>query len=202
MLYSRGRVDRLKVAVSRHSVLMGRARVPVAIFPLSFSYRGVKKMKQIHSAWLIVLGTMLGACVDSSVDLEADREAISALHEREIEAVFASDSDALTGVYSEDAVLMPPNGASIEGAEAVETWSRSLFDQVAIQGDVAVTDLTLAGDWAIERYEYSFQVSPLAGGDPVQDEGKGLHIFRRQSDGTWRISVDIWNPNGPPASGQ
>ena len=181
---------------------MGRARVPVAIFPLSFSYRGVKKMKQIHSAWLIVLGTMLGACVDSSVDLEADREAISALHEREIEAVFASDSDALTGVYSEDAVLMPPNGASIEGAEAVETWSRSLFDQVAIQGDVAVTDLTLAGDWAIERYEYSFQVSPLAGGDPVQDEGKGLHIFRRQSDGTWRISVDIWNPNGPPASGQ
>jgi len=40
-------------------------------------------------------------------------------------------------------------------------------------------------------------VWPLEGGPVVQDRGKGLHVYRRQPDGSWKLAQDIWNSDNP-----
>lgn len=38
---------------------------------------------------------------------------------------------------------------------------------------------------------------PGAGGEAIEERYKGMHIYRRQPDGTWRIAQDIWNAAMP-----
>lgn len=49
------------------------------------------------------------------------------------------------------------------------------------------------GDAALERLSYTLLVTSLTDGSTVEDVGKGLHVYRRQSDGVWKIDQDIWN---------
>jgi ketosteroid isomerase-like protein len=62
--------------------------------------------------------------------------------------------------------------------------------------------VTVAGDWAIQRYAYQLTLTPKAGGQSMEERGKGIHIFRRQPDGSWLIVQDIWNSDAPPAAPQ
>jgi len=55
----------------------------------------------------------------------------------------------------------------------------------------------VAGDVAIERVEYTASAWPAEGGPPVQDVGKGVHVYRRQTDGSWKLAQDIWNSDNP-----
>ena len=38
---------------------------------------------------------------------------------------------------------------------------------------------------------------PPEAGRAVEDAGKGLHVYRRQSDGSWKLMLDIWNRDRP-----
>ncbi len=64
------------------------------------------------------------------------------------------------------------------------------------------SDVTVAGDWAIERYVGTVMMTPKAGGETITETIKGIHIYRRQPDGSWRIAQDIWNSNEAPPAGE
>jgi ketosteroid isomerase-like protein len=32
-----------------------------------------------------------------------------------------------------------------------------------------------------------------AGADPVDMTNKGIHIYKRQADGSWKMVQDVWN---------
>ena len=53
------------------------------------------------------------------------------------------------------------------------------------------------GDVAIERYSGLFTVTPKAGGDAVAENIKGIHVYRRQADGSWKMTHDVWNSDDP-----
>jgi ketosteroid isomerase-like protein len=50
---------------------------------------------------------------------------------------------------------------------------------------------------ALDLYEASRTLAPRAGGEAVEEHYRGLHIYRRQPDGTWRIAQEIWNTLTP-----
>jgi ketosteroid isomerase-like protein len=51
----------------------------------------------------------------------------------------------------------------------------------------------MSGEVAVERVEYRAIVSLKDGGTTTEDTGKGLHVYRRERDGSWKLSDDIWN---------
>jgi ketosteroid isomerase-like protein len=88
---------------------------------------------------------------------------------------------------------MPPHHPSVNGLEAIRTYFRNLFSRSKFNFTFTSSQLHLSGDTAFERVTYTATIR-LKGDDmPVEDIGKGLHVFARQSSGSWKLTHDIWN---------
>src|SRR6185295_15838251 len=46
---------------------------------------------------------------------------------------------------------------------------------------------------AVDQHRWALDSTPKRGGKTVHDEGKGVWIWRRQADGSWKIARAIWN---------
>jgi ketosteroid isomerase-like protein len=106
----------------------------------------------------------------------------------------ANDWKGLMGCYAEDAAWLSPNLPAFEGRAAIEAWAATWpryadYEQhtLEIEGE---------GDFAYERGVYSMTVT-AAGAQPVQERGKHIAIWRRQADGSWKVSRDIDNSDLP-----
>ena len=66
---------------------------------------------------------------------------------------------------------------------------------------LSLEEVEVAGDWGFIRGTSPVTLTPQAGGEPLQDEGKYLSIRKRQPDGSWKIFWAIWNSNNPLPGG-
>ncbi len=131
----------------------------------------------------------------------ADVEAINQVRELEV-AVFASEAiEDLPTVFTDDVAFMPPNVPALIG-EASRSWFEETFDEYSLDIEYTDSDVTVIGDWAIERYAVTATFTPEAGGEAHTGNYKGIHIYRRQPDGSWRIAQDIWNSDEAPPAGE
>ena len=133
-------------------------------------------------------------------DTAADRQAIDQVREREIASFVAGAPDSGAAVVTSDVRMMPPNEPMIAGRDSVRAWVKRATDQYTINGRYTDADVTVIGDWAIERYDGELTFTPKAGGQRIQERLKGIHIYRRQPDGGWLIAQDVWNSNGTPTA--
>jgi len=155
-------------------------------------------MPRLHPYALIAVCVLVGCAPASDSDIEADRAAVRAVIDEEVRAANAGDADAFLAIFSDDAVAIPPNAPAVAG-DAVREWVRSLLEQV----DIALSSyedeqLILAGDYAIHHYSFTWTVTPKGGGEAVVERGQGIHILRREQDGSWMITHDIWNSSPAP----
>ena len=133
-------------------------------------------------------------------DEEADKAAIAELREQEMAAFSAGDVNTLEKLFTADIKLMPPNDHPVTGTEKLRSWAENMFSMINVQGEYTSSDLTLAGDVAIERLTMSLTMTPVDGGEPITETGKCIHVYKRQADGSWKIAQDIWNMDNPPAA--
>ena len=129
-------------------------------------------------------------------DVEQDATAISQATAALLSAVNGADVDGVMAVWSDDGVLMPPHRASVRGRGEIERYFTRLFQQTRFTFSFTSSQITVAGDLAVERVEYSVRMSAPDGGAERRDAGKGVHIFRRQPGGAWKLTMDIWNSDG------
>ena len=94
---------------------------------------------------------------------------------------------------------MPPNHAVVRGRVDLEEYFKERFSRTRFRFAFTFSDIQLAGDLAFERLAYTVVILPAGGGQPVEDAGKGLHVYRRQPDGSWKLVLDIWNSDLPAA---
>ena len=122
---------------------------------------------------------------------DADRQAIQSVSDRFRQHLVARELDSLSTLYTEDAVVMPPNHAAITGKNEIRQWQQG-YPPIA---DFALNNEQIegVGDLAYVRGRYVMQVT----GAPA-DTGKFVEIRRRQPDGSWRIAVDMFNSNLAP----
>ena len=124
--------------------------------------------------------------------------ALNTLQKQIDEAIIAGDTERYVALLADDAVLMPPNGPPIVGKSAIRSWNQEMSKRFRIQKYAPVDqEIIQAGDWAFRRATFDWSLVPVAGGQPIQDSGKFIIIYKRQVDGSWRVARDIWNSNTP-----
>jgi ketosteroid isomerase-like protein len=113
-----------------------------------------------------------------------------------VNAFNRADVDAIAEFLTADLVSMPPNQPSLIGKEASRAWFQEGFKLAPSSLSESIQGLQVLGEWAIERLTWTLEPQSTAGGVPAKDNGKGLHIWRREGD-AWRIAQAIWNSDNP-----
>lgn len=126
-----------------------------------------------------------------------DRQAIDALRQRETENFSAGNVDIILQLFTDDAVLMPPGEPAVVGTAAQRDWLDAFYEQFTVGVSYHETELELAGDWAFEQLSFTMTLTPVEGGEATTMRGRGLHVYERQADGSWRIAYDVWNSTEP-----
>jgi uncharacterized protein (TIGR02246 family) len=158
--------------------------------------RKSSKISARMTAWalqvpLIAVGLATGAgCGRASSPAEGgSRRAIEAAVQRYVDASNHGDADALASLYADDAVLLPPDHEPVRGRAAIGDFWRQGTDE-----GLEVTTLTVEVDgdlgYLVGRYHL-----PATDEEPA-DSGKYVMCLKRQRDGAWKLTADIWNRSG------
>lgn len=115
-----------------------------------------------------------------------DRRAVEATVHRYVEATNSGDAEALAQLYEDDAVLLPPDHQPVEGRAAIGEFWRQGTDE-----GLEVTTLRLDVDGGI-GYLVAQYTLPETDEEPA-DYGKTVMCLKRQRDGSWKVTADIWN---------
>ncbi|UCD76286.1 MAG: nuclear transport factor 2 family protein [Phycisphaerales bacterium] len=143
---------------------------------------------------ILAFGLLLMGCQQSGPAvrplLESDIAAIRNATEQYRVAESVNDWQAVTMLYTENAIRMLPEGPTIQGREAIlkefdaRPYSVTQYDQ-------QIEEAEGFGDLAVVRGVFSYAVD--RDGEILRGTGKYIAVYRRQLDGTWLIDRDIFN---------
>ena len=108
--------------------------------------------------------------------------------------------DATVSYYAEEASIFPPNAPTATGKNAI----RDVWAQFFAMPGFLVTchpvkiEASRSGDIGYTQGPYDLAFHD-AKGNTVKDRGKYLAVWKRQSDGAWRVVADIFNSDLPQA---
>jgi len=131
-------------------------------------------------------GFLTGCAPAPSQSITDDRRAVEATVNRYVEATNSGDAEALAQLYEDDAVLLPPDHQPVEGRAAIGEFWRQGTDE-----GLEVTTLRLDVDGGI-GYLVAQYTLPETDEEPA-DSGKTVMCLKRQRDGSWKVTADIWN---------
>ena len=107
-------------------------------------------------------------------------------------------ADAFERYLTDDAVQLPNQGEVLHGRVAIVDSMRALDDDWVLDWTPVHAEVSADGSlgWTWGRYELYRGATPEA-----KSLGKYLNVWRRGSDGQWRVAADIGN-QAPPVPDQ
>ena len=99
--------------------------------------------------------------------------------------------------------MLPPNATRAATNETIRNvWKELLATPaLAISWKAIKVELSQSADMAYVSGTYELTMNDAAG-QPVNDRGKYLEVWKKQPDGKWKCGADMWNSDLPiPATG-
>ena len=150
------------------------------------------------SIWVLAGILIVAAGCAPKADAPKDVAAIKALAVAWGPAITAGNAAALTEQFADGAIRLPPNGPIQVGKEAILSSLRAFLDLYSVEEVDVAEDVRVVGDLAFARGTGASKSTPkLPGAAIIDDKGKWVSVYRRQSDGSWKIVIDIWNSDLP-----
>jgi uncharacterized protein (TIGR02246 family) len=122
----------------------------------------------------------------------ADEHALESGAAKWMAAFNAKDIDAMTALYAEDAVLLPPDAPAIFGRDAVLAAMKEMF---ASGLGIELEDLEIKAENGLGYKAGRYRL--LSEDGSLVDRGKYIEIWTK-NDGTWVLHRDIWNSSVQP----
>ena len=148
---------------------------------------------------IVLAALLLTACArEAASDESAASTAVEAMKATLTDALIHKDPAMVAALYSEDAVVLEPDGRVLEGRPAIAARIAALLPHVHGYS-ISSRRLDASGQLAYDRE--TFQLT-LADQDaaPRTITGHQIVVLRRQADGTWRIvQSGSWVPAGEAA---
>jgi ketosteroid isomerase-like protein len=122
---------------------------------------------------------------------------------RQFEAEFmkaAADkgSGGYMSYYADDAVELPNGADALQGKENIAK-TMGFLDQkdTHLIWTPVGADMAASGDLGYTWGTYEFRATDKDG-KPIVDQGKYTSIWKKQSDGRWKVVLDMGNASSPP----
>jgi uncharacterized protein (TIGR02246 family) len=124
----------------------------------------------------------------------ADETAIRAASAAWSHAATAKDLDKAVSFYAADALILPDRAPALKGNENIrKNWAPLLvLPGPGLSWQTDSLDIARSGDLAYETGAYNF-VTTDKQGKSTDYKGKYLVIWKKQSNGSWKVAVDTDN---------
>ena len=153
------------------------------------------------STFAVLLGTLLCGCTGQTVDVDAEGEALMQRSRDWSARVATGDLDTIMEPWTDGAIMMPPDLPPLEGKPAIRSYVETALQTPVFQisWEPETVYVAPSGELAymIERNVTTYNDSL---GNPVTVHGKGVTIWQKDADGSWKNVVDIWNEAQPPGN--
>ena len=109
-------------------------------------------------------------------------------------AATAKDVEQTIGYYSDDAIVLPPNATGAATKESIRNVWKDMFasPSLVISWQPTRVQVGKSGEMAWVRGRYELTMND-ASGKPIDDRGKYLEVWEKQTDGNWKCAADMWN---------
>ena len=146
-----------------------------------------------HFSFLLTL-VILNGCTEKKVDTKAEGEKLMKLS-REWSLSAATESiDKTLSYWAEDAVILVPGQPPIKGKKEIREMIErdSKIPGFSISWEPLSVVVSKSGDMAYMIEQNLIIVNDSLGHNKRQ-YNKCLTIWRKETDGTWKNIVDMWN---------
>ena len=130
----------------------------------------------------------------SAVDLAAAARAVRSADSAFAAAAAAQNLEASVAGLAADGIMFPPDQPPVIGRAAIREYMRQSFatPHFSVSWTTDTVVVAASGDlaYSFARSRYTF---PGRSGAVDTAYGKGVSVWRRDADGHWRQTADIWN---------
>jgi uncharacterized protein (TIGR02246 family) len=128
----------------------------------------------------------------------ADEAAVRSVLSSYQDALNASNTEAVMPLYTEDGVFMPPNNPSAVGKAAVRQAYGVVFKAITLKVKFTVAELVMMSpEWAFVRTNSAGTNKINASGAAGAEGNQELFIFKKGTDGQWRIARYSFSTTNP-----
>jgi ketosteroid isomerase-like protein len=135
----------------------------------------------------------------SSASYATDLAAISAFNVKYLKAINSGDINALSALTDEDHIAITPGRPPLMGKTANIAANGRAYQQFNIAENWTTVETVIDGNLAYQRGSFTVTATPKAGGTGRPVGGTFLRIYRRQPDGSWIMTRDMFNTEQPAA---
>ena len=159
---------------------------------------GTMKIKFVLAGYVTLFSFTFVSSVLPADTKSAMEQALRDLDAQWSAAAGGKDLDKTIAFYSGDAIVLPTNAPAATTKEAIRNTWRDLLASpgLAISWKTTKVEVSKSSDIAYTTGTYELTMND-ASGKPVPDHGKYVEVWKKQSDGKWKVVADIWNSDLP-----
>jgi len=115
-------------------------------------------------------------------------------------AYSAKDVEKSVAFFDEQGSMLPSNAPVLNGKDAITKSLASAFKipDYTLTWHANKVGVAASGELGYTSGTYEF-VAKEASGKTISDKGKYLTVWKKQPDGSWKVLLDIYNSDLPPA---
>ena len=142
-----------------------------------------------------------GSSPERQIDTQPADQHLRDLDAKWAKAAATKDVEQTIAFYSDDAIVFPPNAGSAATKEAIRNGWKEMFASPGFVMSWQPSRVQLSKSeemaWVSGTYELTMND---ASGKPLNDRGKYLEVWEKQSDGNWKCRADMWNSDLPSSA--
>ncbi|HUG46061.1 MAG TPA: nuclear transport factor 2 family protein [Sphingomicrobium sp.] len=131
-------------------------------------------------------------------DTKAVEQEILALEDQWNRALASRDSQAIAGLFADDAAIALPGKQLARGSDSIAKVAQSLAQDPNLNISLRPNRVQVAGsgDLAYTRGQYMLTASDEATNQPQSSRGYYLAVWQKRADGSWKLVENFLTP-GP-----
>jgi ketosteroid isomerase-like protein len=144
--------------------------------------------------WLLILGTACMVACRPSANVEQERSTL--LQQDREWSQTTKDMDKFMSYYAPDALAYPPGMPLASGPESIRKMFAAMNSMpgFSLHWTATKADVGAAGDLGYTTGAYEATMNGAT------EKGKYVTVWKKQPDGTWKVSNDIFNADAAPAA--
>jgi ketosteroid isomerase-like protein len=149
---------------------------------------------------LVTILALIFSCTATAAPQSSTVVTLAKIREDWVQALRTKQLEPILKFYAPDAVFLQPTGERITGSAALRTLFQTIMATFDSDLILHSQNLEASGDLAYDSGDFQENLTTIATGAKITTKGSYIIIFKRQLNGGWQITQQVWTGTPPPGT--